>query len=115
MISVNNVKRACLAALGQSAGQQDEDDAARTLQLVQYFQAPDFYVDNNKLGFSTGSCNQLSSTRVLGCLQEHLATVLCKVNLHLLKSTLEQGWPVVSSLLLVFSSRMFQDVNVANI
>jgi hypothetical protein len=56
MISVNNVKRACLASLGQYSSSEDEElGAARILDLVQSFQPPDFYLENNKLGFSTGA------------------------------------------------------------
>lgn len=55
MISVNNLKRACLAAVGQQGTGQDEDAAAaRVLELVSFFQAPEFYLANNKLGFATG-------------------------------------------------------------
>jgi hypothetical protein len=54
MISVNNLKRACLAALEQVKGQDEDAAAARVLELVSFFQAPDFYLANNKLGFSTG-------------------------------------------------------------
>jgi len=55
MISINNIKRACDAALARlSTGNDDADEPARVLELVQFFQAPDFYVDNNKLGFYTG-------------------------------------------------------------
>lgn len=54
MISVNNLKRACLAALEQGKGQDEDAAAARVLELVSFFQAPDFYLANNKLGFATG-------------------------------------------------------------
>jgi hypothetical protein len=55
MISVNNVKRACLAALGPDSSEDEELGAARILELVQFFQPPGFYLENNKRGFSTGA------------------------------------------------------------
>lgn len=57
MISVSNIKRACLAALDRQVNVQDggEEPAGKLLELVQYFQPPEFYLENNMLGFYTGA------------------------------------------------------------
>jgi hypothetical protein len=54
MISVNNIKRACLAALNNQLNPDSDKDAALALELVNTFQAPGFFVENNQLGFFTG-------------------------------------------------------------
>jgi hypothetical protein len=56
MISISNIKRACLAALDRQMNVQDGGDeaAGKLLELVQYFQPPEFYLENNRLGFYTG-------------------------------------------------------------
>jgi hypothetical protein len=54
MISVNNIKRACLAALNNQLNPNSDKDAALALEVVNTFQAPGFFVENNQLGFFTG-------------------------------------------------------------
>lgn len=51
MISIANIKRACLAAL---LAQLDTDSEPAVSAILQFFKAPDFYVQNNRLGFYIG-------------------------------------------------------------